>query len=215
MGTAGALTAIATPPNILCIYDSEYGNPVTLPAPEKSYFSPESVTNLTGIALPGSGDLQPEDELPGCSDGAAQDCLIARAVNGMPAECAANPSTRLCVLHLVVAFCFDVPMRLAGEDASAQVEACFRRVALGPCVANPGGAACSSGQFAGIAQFGSGGGGSTGASAGATGVSANTRRDIGSVDRMTDQVLRRADPGPLFADEPNQLPAEDQFWVGE
>lgn len=191
VNTAGALT-VSGPESVFCIYDSDFGNLVTLPASNQSYFSPESETNLMGIALPGSDDPLPELALPGCRVDAPGDCIIARAVNGMPAECAANPSKRLCVLHLVVAFCFDIPMRSAGQDAGAEVEACFRRVALGPCVANPGGAACISGQFAGIAKFGTGGGGSPG------------RR-----------MLRRSDPGPLFGDQPSLLPAEDQFWVGE
>ena len=108
VGTAGALTASSNqPPIIFCIYDSEYGKLVAPPAQDRSYFSPESVTNLTGIVLPGSGDPLPELALPGCRVDAPEDCLIARAVNGMPDGCEANPSKRLCVLHLAVAFCLD------------------------------------------------------------------------------------------------------------
>lgn len=200
----GAITARDIPPLIFCIYDSDSGRPVALPTSGPSYFNPKILTNLTGAALPGSDNPQPEFALPGCSgesplgESPPVDCLIARAVNGMPADCAANPGKRACVLHLVAAFCFDIPLWRAVGDHSAQVEACFRSVALGPCVANPGGAACISGQFAGIAEFGRGG---------SPGGRQNTS--------MTSQVLRRADPGPLFSDEPNQLPAEDQFFVGE
>lgn len=202
MGTAGALTARDGLPIVFCIYDSDSGNPVTLPLSEPSYISPASITNLTGLVLPGNDDLLPESVLTGCHEDAV-DCLITRAVNGMPAECAADPSKRICVLHLVAAFCFDVPLRRAGKDSSAQVEACFNSVPLGPCVANPGGAACISEQFAGIAQFGSG-----------SNSWASRRRDISSAGSMTGLVLRGGlAPRDVVVSVP--IPIEKGFFAGE
>ena len=156
----GAITASDKPPLTFCIYGSGSGRPVALPTSGPSYFDPDILTNLTSAALPGSGNPQPEFALPGCSresspeESSPADYLIARAINGMPTECAENPGKRVCVLHLVATFCFNIPLWRAVGDHSAQAEVCLRSAALGPCVANPGGAACISGQFAGIAKFG-------------------------------------------------------------
>lgn len=86
------------------------------------------------------------------------DCLIARAINAYPPECVDKPSNMKCVLLLGPVFCFDVPARRLKQPqvAEVEVEACFRKVACGPCCANPGGAACACGKFPGIAQWVSG-----------------------------------------------------------
>ena len=186
------------------MYDSDSGNLVTLPSSEPSYISPASITNLTGLILPRNDNLLPESVLTGChEDTAPVDCLIARAVNGMPAECEADPSKRACVLHLVAAFCFDVPLRRVGKDSSAQVEACFNSVPLGPCVANPGGAACISEQFAGIAQFGSSGSGWS-----------SRKRDISSAGSMTGLELRGG-PVPRGVVVSVPIPIDKGFFAGE
>jgi hypothetical protein len=119
----------------------------------------------------------------------AVDCAIAKAVNGMLPECESNPQASVCIVYLFPAFCGDFSSISAGNN-TPDIEYCLRRVGLGPCVANPGGAACLSGQFAGI-QFVVGGGSNTGSS-------------------------KRDNPDPLFGDQGQDLiPLEDQFWVGK
>lgn len=184
-----------------CVYDGATGLRV-IASTTNYHFPMSQITNLTGVPVPGPDNFQPEHYLPGCELGATQDCLVARTVNGMPPECEGNPSTRKCMLALVATFCFDVPARRLGLDASDEVEACFRNVPLGPCVANPSGAACASGQFAGIMQFVSGGGNSSGVA----------RRDLGA--SLSNRKSRRANTDPLFGDRQSDLPLEDQFWIG-
>ncbi|KAK8244690.1 hypothetical protein HDK90DRAFT_165977 [Phyllosticta capitalensis] len=201
----GAIVTTDQAPLVFCMYETNQGNAVIPPSKDPAYFSPDQINALAGIKLPGPKDLQAEADLPGCK-GAKDtpvDCLIARAINGMPPDCPANPHLRHCKLALVGAFCGDISELLPGDDNSAQVEACFRAIELGPCVANPPGRACSCGQFAGIVQFVSGGGHP----------GQKQRRAVGGMTSLR----RRENYGSnrdLFGDQPSLLPAEDEFWVG-
>ncbi|KAK7542102.1 uncharacterized protein J3D65DRAFT_674007 [Phyllosticta citribraziliensis] len=200
VGPDGALVATDNAPLVFCMYETNQGNAVIPP-----YFPPDQINALAGIALPGPKDLQAEENLPGCKGAkdTTPDCLIARAVNGMPADCPANPGTRHCVLHLVAAFCSDIPDLVPGADNSAQVEFCFRNIALGPCVANAPGRACACGQFAGIVKFVDGGGHP----------GQKRKRTVGGVTNLA----RRENYGSnrdLFSDQQDLTPAEDRFWMG-
>lgn len=177
----------------VCIYDVQSGNYAVAPSnPTQSHFQNQQLTNLTGVAVPGTQQPLPATDLPGCSVGDSfspntstyyfntVDCAIAKAVNGMPAGCESNPQGAECILYLFPAFC---------GDSTSDIEYCLRRIPLGPCVANPGGAACLSGQFPGI-QFVVGGGNSS-----------SSKRD---------------NSDPLFGDNGQDLvPLEDQFWIGK
>lgn len=187
----------------ICIYDIQSGNFVTAPSdPTQRHIQTEQITNLTNVAIPGSQQPLPETSLPGCVIGNplypngsfypdSIDCAVSKAINGMPTECESNPQAQECVIYLFPAFCGDVPAFRAGINASSDIDYCFRRIGLGPCVANPGGAACLSGKFAGIQYIGDTG--NTGSS---------KKRDNG--------------PDPLFGGQGEDLrPVEDQFWGGK
>ncbi|KAN0083464.1 hypothetical protein V8E54_002552 [Elaphomyces granulatus] len=178
----------------ICIYDINSGYFVVAPSdPTQSHIQTQQITNLTNVLIPGNQQGLPATSLPGCNVGdsfylTAVDCAIAKAVNGMLPECESNPQASVCIVYLFPAFCGDFSSISAGNN-TPDIEYCLRRVGLGPCVANPGGAACLSGQFAGI-QFVIGGGSNTGSS-------------------------KRDNPDPLFGDQGQDLiPLEDQFWVG-
>jgi hypothetical protein len=173
-----------------CMYDVNSGYYVVAPSnPTQSHIQSQQITNLTNVQIPGSQQGLPATSLPGCSVGNSFypnsiDCAIAKAVNGMPSECESDPQAGVCILYLFAAFCGDSPSMNADT-----IEYCLRRVGLGPCIANPGGAACLSGQFAGI-QFVVGGG--------------NT------------STSKRDNSDPLFGNQGESLvPAEDSFWIGK
>jgi hypothetical protein len=124
------------------------------------------ITNLTGVLIPSPSVLLTEGELPVCNDEdtdllGTPDCTIAKAVNGMPPGCDADPGLMECILHLFPAFCGDLSaVRMGIGNFDEEVERCMRTISQGPCVANPGGAACASGLFPGISFVGGGGGSS-------------------------------------------------------
>lgn len=184
---------------LFCLYDSISGTLVSNPGPtETLHFVNEQITNLTGVAIPGPSNPSTDSSLPGCGIGdepnlVSADCILAKTLNAMPAGCDSNPYTKECILHLFPAFCIDLYSVRMGLDAESEVEYCLRRIALGPCVANPSGAACRSGLFPGIAFVGDGGGHSPG------------RRAIGIRDNN----------GPLFGPGSSDIPAEDSFWIGK
>ncbi|KAL6153291.1 hypothetical protein ACJQWK_11661 [Exserohilum turcicum] len=181
----------------ICLYDASSGLTVVPPG-ANFHVLMSNITSLIGADIPPATTLTNEFLLPGCGDTSSQDCLVSRAVNGMSSDCVSNPHLQKCMLALVPAFCFDVPARRLGMNASAEVEACFRRVQLGPCVANPSGAACLSGKFAGIVQFVSGSGGSV------------SSRSLDT----TEGLARRQLLDPLFAGIPGVRSAIDEFWTG-
>ena len=190
----GALTFAGSSNYGACVYDVHSGYFIVASA--DTHVQTQQLTNLTDVAIPGNRQPLPPTSLPGCSVGNSFypngiDCAIAKVVNGMPPECESDPQARTCILNLFPAFCGDLPSIRAGSKASdTDIEYCLRRVALGPCVANPSGAACLSGQFAGI-KFVVGGGNS-----------GSSKRDASS--------------DPLFGNEGQDLvPLEDQFWIGK
>ena len=190
----GALTFAASSSYGACVYDVQSGYFVVASA--DTHVQTQQLTNLTGVAIPGNQQPLPPTSLPGCSVGDSFypngiDCAIAKVVNGMPPECESDPQARTCILNMFPAFCGDLPSIRAGSKAfDTDIEYCLRRVALGPCVANPSGAACLSGQFAGI-QFVVGGGNSS-------------------------SLKRDASSDPLFGNQGQDLvPVEDQFWIGK
>lgn len=177
-----------------CFYDVVSGDVVQS---SKAHLAIQDVTNLTGQPVPAADTPTPGSSLPGCEDVRANmtiDCAVSRAVNGMPTVCDTNPDDSQCVLHLLPAFCGDLPAtKLPGGNASTQIEACMRGISQGPCVANPGGAACLSGQFAGIKYVVGDGNGSSSAS----------------------QIKRQTSQKCLICDDNESLvPAEDEFWIG-
>lgn len=185
-----------------CAYADDTGKLVVPPTKTPLYYPQAQVTNLTsssfGSTLPTS-DL----EIPECifaisGNGSmleslgSVDCIVARAFATMPSGCDANPANKTCILHLWSAFCLDLPEVRNGLNASDAVDVCVRKISQGPCVANPSGAACTSGLFAGI-QYVQGvqGGGSGSASS-----------------------KRQASNDPLFGNRELSIPLEDQFWIG-
>ncbi|TID03676.1 hypothetical protein CH35J_001733 [Colletotrichum higginsianum] len=121
------------------------------------------------LIQPSAGRVVPDSDKPthytsllGCtnSDGSENfnslDCILAISYNRAPAKCATDPQATDCILNYLGAFCGDlVDGRLRAnnpiprDQIANQLEACARKIALGPCVANPTGAACTSGLFAG------------------------------------------------------------------
>lgn len=169
------------------------------PAPRKPFIlSMKRSQIFTGVVIPGPSSPSTDSSLPGCGiDGdpnlVSDDCILAKTLNAMPAGCDSNPDTRECILHLFPAFCIDLYSVRMGLPAESELEYCLRRIALGPCVANPSGAACRSGLFPGIAFVGDSGGHSPG------------RRAVSARDDM----------GPLFGPTSNHIPEEDSFWIGK
>ncbi|KAL2282473.1 hypothetical protein FJTKL_10567 [Diaporthe vaccinii] len=171
-GTSGdPLTFSSSTNSGFCAYDDDTGKLVVQPTKTPLYFPPAQVTNLTASSF---GNTRPTSDvaIPQCnfavsgngsmleSLGSA-DCIVARAFATIPSGCDANPSNKTCILHLWSAFCLDLPEVRNGLNASDALEVCVRRISQGPCVANPSGAACASGLFAGIQYVdGVGGGGS-------------------------------------------------------
>lgn len=202
-----------------CIYDTDAGLPLTTPADqEAAYTAQVTYTNLTSTSFK-DGAPKSESEAPQCNwaawgeDGpngtatniqessSSPDCVLARTAATMPAECADDPTNGDCILHVALAFCADLPEPREGlpaAEANGAVETCVRKASLGPCVANPGGAACASGLFAGIAFVD--GTDSTG------GGSASAR------------LKRKLDLTTLLFGDPNnpdsELPYESQFFLG-
>jgi hypothetical protein len=144
-----------------CFYDETSSSLVTPPTDvAAAYFSPAQITNLTvASGIPDSSKLTSVVSLPGCylpeddsdlgrvADVGNPDCIVAKAYNGLPSNCQASMDTKECLLHVFPAFCADNPYGADGVDS------CFDRLNEGPCIANPGGAACASGLFAGIKSF--------------------------------------------------------------
>lgn len=202
-----------------CIYDTDTGVPLSTPADQAAAYTAQvTYTNLTSTSFK-DGAPKSESEAPQCNwaawgeDGpngtatniqessSSPDCILARTVATMPAECAEDPTNGDCILHVALAFCADLPEvreGLPAAESNAAVETCVRRASLGPCVANPGGAACASGLFAGI-KFVDGVDGTGSGSAAA-------------------RMKRRLDLTTLLFGDPNnpdsELPFESQFFLG-
>lgn len=203
-----------------CIYDSNDGVPLTTPADQAAAYTAQvSYSNLTSTSFQ-NGAPKSESEAPECNwaawgeDGpngtatnvqessSSPDCILARTAATMPAECAEDPTNGDCILHVALAFCADLPEvreGLPAAESNAAIETCVRRASLGPCVANPAGAACASGLFAGITFVdgvdGTGSGGSASA-----------------------RLKRKLDLTTLLFGDPNnpdsELPFESQFFLG-
>ncbi|KAG8159917.1 hypothetical protein KVR01_010554 [Diaporthe batatas] len=200
-----------------CIYNTDTGAPLTTPATkEAAYTAQVTYSNLTSTSFK-DGAPKSESEAPQCNwaawgdDGpngtavnvqqssSSPDCILARTAATTPSQCADDPSNGDCILHVALAFCADVPevkQGLKPDETDAAIESCIRKAAMGPCVANPGGAACASGLFAGIAFAGGApGGGSSSA-----------------------RMRRQVDLKKLFFGDPNnpdsQLSFESQFFMG-
>lgn len=144
--------------SLFCFYDAESSE---LVIPDGIYVSSGQRSNLTAAAVPSSGTFTPVVQLPGCVTGDglpnfnSMDCIIATAFNGAPAGCDTDPEQTDCILNYLPAFCADLvdSSATAGiplSDANSSLEACAKAIPLGPCVANPSGAACASDLFAGI-----------------------------------------------------------------
>lgn len=203
-----------------CIYDANDGIPLTTPADQAAAYTAQvSYSNLTSTSFQ-NGAPKSESEAPECNwaawgeDGpngtatnvqessSSPDCILARTAATMPTECAEDPTNGDCILHVALAFCADLPEvreGLPAAESNAAIETCVRRASLGPCVANPAGAACASGLFAGITFVdgvdGTGSGGSASA-----------------------RLKRKLDLTTLLFGDPNnpdsELPFESQFFLG-
>ncbi|KAI3400995.1 hypothetical protein diail_700 [Diaporthe ilicicola] len=203
-----------------CIYDTDTGVPLTTPADQAAAYTAQvTYTNLTSTSFK-DGAPKSESDAPQCNwaawgeDGpngtatniqessSSPDCILARTAATMPTECADDPTNGDCILHVALAFCADLPEvreALPAAESNAAIESCIRKASLGPCVANPGGAACASGLFAGIAFVDGADGSGSG--------SAAARMKRQQVDLKT----------LLFGDPKNpdsQLPFESQFFLG-
>lgn len=204
-----------------CIYETDAGVPLTTPADQAAAYTAQvTYTNLTSTSFK-DGAPKSESEAPQCNwaawgeDGpngtatniqessSSPDCVLARTAATMPAECADDPTNGDCILHVALAFCADLPEvreGLPAAEVNGAVETCVRKASLGPCVANPGGAACASGLFAGIAFVDGAEGSTTG------GGSASAR------------LKRKLDLTTLLFGDPNnpdsELPYESQFFLG-
>ncbi|TDZ31892.1 hypothetical protein C8035_v001080 [Colletotrichum spinosum] len=181
--------------NSFCFYDAASNQVIQS---SKLHFAIQDITDLTGQLVPPADKPTPAISLPGCGGVEAKmtiDCAISKAVNGLPGECS-NPNDSICLLHLLPAFCGDLgSVKTAGVHASDDIEACMRGISQGPCIANPGGAACLSGQFAGISFVTDNGGGGGGSS--------------------SSRIKRQNSQKCLICDEKESLvPAEDEFWIG-
>lgn len=205
---------------LFCIYDTDSGVPLTTPADQAAAYTAQvSYSNLTSTSFK-DGAPKSESEAPQCNwaawgeDGpngtatnvqessSSPDCILARTAATMPAECAEDPTNGDCILHVALAFCVDLPEAREGlpaAESNAAVETCVRRASLGPCVANPAGAACASGLFAGINFVDGVDGAGSGGSASA-------------------RLRRRLDLTTLLFGDPNnpdsELPFESQFFLG-
>ncbi|POS70736.1 hypothetical protein DHEL01_v210870 [Diaporthe helianthi] len=204
-------------PIVYCFYHADTGVLLTAPAdPAAAYTAKVSYTNVTASSF-SAGAPRSESEAPQCNwaawgdDGpngtaaniqqssSSPDCLLARTAASDPAdECLSDPSNGDCILHVAVAFCADLPevlQDLTVAEKNGAVETCLRRASQGPCVANPSGAACASGLYAGIKFVGGGDGG---------GGASSKRQQI--------------DLETLFFGDPNnpdsELPFVSQFFVG-
>lgn len=203
-----------------CIYDSNDGVLLTTPADQAAAYTAQvSYSNLTSTSFQ-NGAPKSESEAPECNwaawgeDGpngtatnvqessSSPDCILARTAATMPEECAEDPTNGDCILHVALAFCADLPEvreGLPAAESNAAIETCVRKASLGPCVANPAGAACASGLFAGITFVdgvdGTGSGGSASA-----------------------RLKRKLDLTTLLFGDPNnpdsELPFESQFFLG-
>ncbi|KPM38660.1 hypothetical protein AK830_g7922 [Neonectria ditissima] len=198
---SGPLIVQSSTKNQFCVYATDTEKLVVPTATEVRHVAQKDITNLTassfGSTLPISEGSIPEctfsiegdSSVPMLDSLSSADCITARVYASIPSGCDATPRNKTCILHLFPAFCLDLPEVRRGVNASDAVESCFRKISLGPCVANPGGAACASGLFAGISFVdGVGGGGSA--------------------------SKRQASNDPLFGDPDSYIPLEDQFWIG-
>ena len=160
-GTSGdPLTFSPSTRSGFCAYANDTGKLVVQPTKTPLYFPQAQVTNLTassfGNTLPTSDVDIPQCNFAVSGNGSmleslgSTDCIVARVFATIPSGCDANPSNKTCILHLWSAFCLDLPEVRNGLNASGALEVCVRKISQGPCVANPSGAACASGLFAGI-----------------------------------------------------------------
>lgn len=203
-----------------CIYDSNDGVPLTTPSDQAAAYTAQvSYSNLTSTSFQ-NGAPKSESEAPECNwaawgeDGpngtatnvqessSSPDCILARTAATMPTECADDPTNGDCILHVALAFCADLPEvreGLPAAESNAAIETCVRKASLGPCVANPAGAACASGLFAGITFV--------------DGVD-----DTGSGGSASARLKRKLDLTTLLFGDPNnpdsELPFESQFFLG-
>lgn len=159
-GDAGPSVLIQPDPARVCIYNAD--NDWAISAGE-TYIPSHALSSIWDQAVPSSETPTEQVSLPGClnTDGSnnyeSSDCALAISYNRAPAVCATNPQATDCILNYLGAFCGDlVPSRERANDPIPEAEVenaledCARKIALGPCVANPAGAACMSGLFAGI-----------------------------------------------------------------
>ncbi|KAJ0115348.1 hypothetical protein J7T55_012626 [Diaporthe amygdali] len=204
-GTSGdPLTFSPSTKSGFCAYADDSGKLVVQPTKTPLYFPQAQVTNLTassfGKTPPTSDVAIPQCNFAVSGNGSmidslgSADCIVARAFATIPSGCDANPSNKTCILHLWSAFCLDLPEVRNGLNASDALEICVRKISQGPCVANPSGAACASGLFAGIQYVGGVGGGGSG-----SGSSSSKRQTAND---------------PLFGNPESNIPLEDQFWMG-
>jgi hypothetical protein len=162
-GPLGTVNYTVNP--VICIYDAFTELPVVAPA-TNFHFPMSQITNLTDASIPPPSVPATEADLPVCDNYdmdllGTPDCTIAKAIHGMPPGCDAKPDQIECILYLFPAFCGDLSaVRMGIGNVDEEVERCMRAISLGPCVANPGGAACASGLFPGISFIGGGGGSS-------------------------------------------------------
>ncbi|GKT66479.1 hypothetical protein ColTof4_03973 [Colletotrichum tofieldiae] len=167
-GSKGPSVLIQPSAGRVCFYNAD--NDWAISA-GKTYIPSYALTQLWGQTVPGSDKPTDAVSLPGCTnaDGSdnsnSLDCVLTISYNRAPAECATNPQATDCILNYLGAFCGDLVdgrKRANNPIPDAEVgnalEACARKIALGPCIANPTGAACMSGLFAGIRYPGLAGG---------------------------------------------------------
>lgn len=152
---------IQSSPGRICVYNAD--NDWAISA-GNTYIPSHALTGLWEHEVPDSEIPTEPVSLPGCikADGStdfeSMDCVIAISYNRAPAECATNPQATDCILNYLGAFCGDLVLGrnrsnnpIPDTEVENELDACARKISLGPCVANPTGAACMSGLFAGIA----------------------------------------------------------------
>ncbi|KDN67466.1 hypothetical protein CSUB01_12516, partial [Colletotrichum sublineola] len=159
-GAKGPSVLIGSSPGQVCFYNAD--NDWTISA-GTTYIPSDALTTLWDQAIPDSEVPMGSVWLPGCinADGSdnsnSLDCVLAMSYNRAPQECATNPQATDCILNYLGAFCGDLVLSrqrannpIPDAEVGNALETCARKIALGPCIANPAGAACMSGLFAGI-----------------------------------------------------------------
>jgi hypothetical protein len=133
--------------------------------PTERRIQTQQITNLTNMAIPGVSSLC---QLPVFLTALWAILLTPISLSTpmsstvplqrLSAECRQNE--RVTPRQGRVSFICFLALPLALIDGKSTKRNCLRRIGLGPCVANPSGAACLLGQFAGT-QFVVGGGNSS------------------------------------------------------